>query len=343
MKSISLPIQIQKDINVYTNYALPLCIIKSSADYDKAILPHFDNIYLMRDKKNYLWMDFLERDGFFVGDFFNVEYYNLKKSFKLPDLFSFIFDTLSLNKYLIVLLDGYYMENSSTFNKFHNPTNVLVFSISFEDNQIGTVILAKDGNYKIENFSFEEFNRAFYNYNLKELGNKTFADWYKISVLSQITLDTNIKAETLIQQINDFITSKDMKHKLRKEIVKARGKKAFYGISVYPELLKNIKESATGNQVSDYRQIHLIYEHCKSTEKKLNYLLKEGYISENIHKDYQEVEKLLNITRFLYLRGLFSEPNNNLYGSIKDKNIINKIIMNISLAQEKQIKILQNI
>ena len=130
MQSISLPIRLQKDITVYTNYALPLCIIKSTENYDKSILTHFDNIYLMRDKKNYLWMDFLERDGYFIGDFFNVEYLNLKKAFELPDIFSFISDTLLSNKYLIVLLNGYFMENSSTFKKFNYPVNVLVFSIS---------------------------------------------------------------------------------------------------------------------------------------------------------------------------------------------------------------------
>lgn len=59
MKSISLPIQIQNDITVYTNYALPLCILKSSPEYNEAIVSHFDNIYLMRNKINYLWMDFL--------------------------------------------------------------------------------------------------------------------------------------------------------------------------------------------------------------------------------------------------------------------------------------------
>ena len=141
MQSISLPIQLQKDITVYTNYALPLCIIKSTENYDKSILTHFDNIYLMRDKKNYLWMDFLERDGYFIGDFFNVEYLNLKKAFELPDIFSFISDTLLSNKYLIVLLNGYFMENSSTFKKFNYPVNVLVFSISFIEKQIGTEIL----------------------------------------------------------------------------------------------------------------------------------------------------------------------------------------------------------
>ncbi|SEP95951.1 hypothetical protein SAMN04487977_10240 [Treponema bryantii] len=343
MQSISLPIRLQKDITVYTNYALPLCIIKSTENYDKSILTHFDNIYLMRDKKNYLWMDFLERDGYFIGDFFNVEYLNLKKAFELPDIFSFISDTLLSNKYLIVLLNGYFMENSSTFKKFNYPVNVLVFSISFIEKQIGTVILAKDGNYKIEKFSFDAFYTAFYNYNLDELGNRTYADWYKISVLSLIPLDSNIKPDLLIQQINDFITSKNMKLKLRKEIVDDRGDEAFYGISVYPELIKSLKETALGNQVADYRQIHLIYEQVKFTEKKLDFLQKEGIVPADVHKQFIEIEKLLNFTRLLYIKGVFSEKNNSLYGSIKDKNIINKIIMNITFAQEKQIQILQNL
>lgn len=343
MKSISLPIQIQKDITVYSNYALPLCIIKSRDEYDNAILPHFDNIYLMRDEKEYLWMDFLERDGFFIGDFFNVEYLNLKQAFELPDLFSFVADILNSNRYMIVLLNGFYMENTSTYNKFHYPTNALVFSISFEERQIGAVILAKDGNYKIQMFSFEDFSTAFYNYNLETLGNNTFADWYKISVLSPMVLDSNVKGESLIQQINDFITSKNMKNKLRKEVVDDRGDKAFYGISAYSELVKNIKESSYGNQIADYRQIHLIYEHCKFTEKKLAFLQNKGFVSADVHDRFMEVEKLLNFTRLLYIKGVLSVPNGSLYGPIKDKNISDKVIMNITEAQEIQLRILQNL
>lgn len=343
MNSISLPIEIQNDLTVYTNYALPLCIIKGLNIYDKAILPHFGNIYLMRNKINYLWMDFLERDGFFIGDFFTVNYLNLKQSFELPDIFSFIYETLSSNKYLMVMMDSYYVENSTAFNKTHYPANVLVFSISLEEKKIGTVILAKDGNYKIEFFSFEAFNTAFYNYNLDELGNKTYADWYKMSVLTPMEIDTNIKCENLLQQIKEFITSKNMKNNLRKEIIEARGDEAFYGISVYQELIKNIKELENGTQIADYRHIHLIYEHSKFTGKKLDFLQNEGFISEDIQKKYSEVIKLLNITRFLYMKGVLSDPNNNIYGSIKDKNIINKIIKNISIAQEKQMEILGSI
>lgn len=343
MKSISLPIQIQNDITVYTNYALPLCILKSSPEYNEAIVSHFDNIYLMRNKINYLWMDFLERDGYFIGDFFNVEYLNLKQSVELKDLYAFISDVLAANKYLLVMLNSFYIEDSTFFQKIHYPAIILVFSISYEERQIGTIMLAKDGNYKIENFSFEAFSSAFYNYNLDKIQNKTWADWYRISILSSIPIDSNIKGEKLIQQIDEFITAKDMKHKLRKEIVDDRGDKAFYGISVYTELIKNIKETEKGNQLSDYRHIHLIYEHCKFLEKKLEYLQKEGFVSEDTYKKQVEVEKLLNITRLLYMKGVLSEPDSNLYGPLKDKKIIDKIITNISIAQERQISNLQNL
>lgn len=343
MKSISLPIQIQNDITVYTNYALPLCILKSSSDYDKAIISHFDNIYLMRNNINYLWMDFLERDGFFIGDFFNVEYLNLKQSLNLTNIFSFISDVLSTNRYLLVLLNCFYIENSAFFKKTHYPAIILVFSISFEERQVGTIMLANDGNYRIEKFSFEAFSTAFYNYNLEEIKNKTWADWYRISILSSMPFDSNIKCEKLIEQIDDFITSKEMKNKLRKEIVDDRGDKAFYGISVYPELIKNIEESKKGIQLSDYRHIHLIYEHCKFVGKKLDYLQKEGFVSEDSYKKQVEIEKLLNITRLLYMKGVLSEPDSNLYSPIKDKKIIDKVIKNITFAYESQIKILTNL
>lgn len=343
MKSISLPIQIQKDITVYNNYALPLCILKSSCNYDKAIISHFDNIYLMRNQKNYLWMDFLERDGFFIGDFFNVEYLNLKQSFELENLYAFISDVLDTNRYLLVMLNSFYIENSAFFKRIHHPAIVLVFSISFEKRQIGTIMLTKDGNYNIEFFSFEAFSTAFYNYDLDKIKIKTWADWYKISILSSIPFDSTIKCEELIQQIENYITSKDMKNKLRKEIVDDRGDKALYGISVYTELIKSIEESKNGIQLSDYRHIHLIYEHSKFIGKKLEYLHKEGLVSEERYKKQVEVEKLLNITRLFYMKGVLSEPDSNLYGPLKDKNIINKIIANITIAQERQLNNLQNL
>ena len=75
----------------------------------------------------------------------------------------------------------------------------------------------------------------------------------------------------------------------------------------------------------------------------MEYLQKEGFVSEDTYKKQVEVEKLLNITRLFYMKGVLSEPDSNLYGPLKDKNIINKIIANITIAQERQLNNLQNL
>lgn len=101
-KIVQLPVSNDVPIKIYKNYAYPLSIICSDKLNDKWFYEHFLNIYLMRNKRNYIWLDFLEPENCFK-ELLNVSHIELSELFKY-DIIELIKQTLSKGEYVTTFL-----------------------------------------------------------------------------------------------------------------------------------------------------------------------------------------------------------------------------------------------
>lgn len=134
-----------------------------------------------------------------------------------------------------------------------------------------------------------------------------------------------------------------MKEKLRSEIVEGRGDIAVYGADCQKEIVKSLHLMLeNGEFYTDYRHIHLLYEHKKIVLNKMYYIqnVTKANVSEIID-EYKVIMKKSELAKVLYLKAIISDNDSDLYDKLKNKSIISKIIKFLEGVSNNETDILQ--
>ena len=183
---IILPVTDKPPITVYKNYSYPLCIISTDASESNWLCNHFGNIYLMRNRHDYIWLDFLEpNDGF--DSALEFERINLNELEGI-DIISLIQNTLNEKKYVTLFLDEYYMDKTALAGKKHHLAEFFIYGYDDE----------KRIFYTVGFNSSEFFGQLTYSYNAVIKAHDSFVNdrekfgelpvwviWYIMSPLSR--------------------------------------------------------------------------------------------------------------------------------------------------------------
>jgi hypothetical protein len=147
----------------------------------------------------------------------------------------------------------------------------------------------------------------------------------EIDPLKPFNCDINCVAE----KISDFCFSRPGNTTLRPDVVAERGSKALYGLEAQEEVIKTLKKSLDGNFYLDYRCFHLLWEHKKNMYEKICYLIDSQNLKNelyNVKIKYKKIENNYNKIRMIYLKTVLADNHNSdIYGQLKNKDIINKL------------------
>ena len=325
-----LPVIDKPPITVYRNYSYPLCIICADKLGNDWLYNHFSNIYLMRNKNNYIWLDFLEPNNGF-GALLDYEYIKLDDINNF-DIKTLIKDTINDNKYVTLFLDGYYLNNTAITGKKHSISEYFIYGYNDE----------KETFYAVGFNSLEFFGKLTYSYDeVIKAHNSLIHDrekfgelpvwvlWYAFSKIKKKNNGAEqVNTDNLIKNIEEYASATVMKDKLRTEIIEGRGESAVYGANCQKEIIKSLYAMMdNGDYFTDYRHIHLLYEHKKILFAKMKYIAIEKNldVSEIIDR-YKLVMKKIELAKIFYLKAIISEPDAFLYDKLKDTHMISKII-----------------
>ncbi len=340
--SLILPINNKPRVKVYKNYAFPLCILQNNDAKIKGenwIYHHFYNIYLMRNTNEYIWLDFLEPDNSF-DDLLEVKHIGLSE-IENYNLLNIIKKALNASEYVTIFLDEYYLDRE----KMHSFSEYFIYGYDEELRVFFTMGYDKDGNFESKTYAYETVNSAFDS--LKRYKSRdvlpAWVIWYTFSSLKRKKQIHN--SETILQNISEleeYVLAKKLSSKLRPEVVKTRGGSAVYGIECQKEVLKSWHELLNGQVCTDYRHIHLLYEHKMMIYDKMCHINKLLNITNiDCTLEYNIIVKKIKVAKSVILKNMILNSSESIYNPINNPYVINKIINILEYIINNESRILQ--
>jgi len=328
-----LRVEEQKNITTYLNFSLPLCSVLWDKKKSPWFLEHFTNIYTIRQDNEYLWLDYLEKVHF-IDDIMECISVSLESMKTITDIVSYIKEKINAGFYLILFVNSYYIKASASYQNYHNPLQLYIYGYDDRKALFYGIGFNTSSNFDKIVYTYEEVEQGFLSCinNNTEIFQKVWIKWYCCSLMKvkDVGEEYLCKPHLFINDIENYIESKDLINKLRPEIVKERGNVAKYGISAFQEVINTLYELNEGKFNMDYRYVHLIAERSKLMHEKIVYI-SEHFNMENELKSlidqYLEISRELKKTRFIFIKGtLLQNEEVNIYAQLKDKKIIDMII-----------------
>lgn len=328
-KCMTLNVNDKPPITVYKNFAYLLCILCADSENSEWIHERFCNIYLIEDHNGYIWLDFLEpNDGF--DSLLNFEYIPYEKlgGYNVIEL---IKSTIQDNKYVSIMLDEYYMSHTLFFGKTHCGSEFFIYGYDDDARSFYSIGFNSSKSFGKIIYSYDEVIKAFDSL-VKERDKIDYFPpwvlWYTFGKITKLHTETGTdNIGNILNELEEYSSSTAMASKLRAEIIESRGNEAIYGVACHKEIIKSLYDMIDGKMRTDYRHIHLLYEHKRLILGKLEYIEKnlDTDIFDTIDK-YRKVLKKTEIAKSLYLKGIITESEGSIYDPLKNEKLIRKII-----------------
>lgn len=327
-----LNIMFQQKVTTYLNFSLPLCVILHNPNLSEWIYDHFTNIYLMREKNNYIWLDYLEQNCF-VDDVLDSTVYKAEELSKNSDYITKLIKYMDSDNYIHLFLDEYYLKKSTSYHIKHNEMQCLLYGYNNTDCIFYGIGFTHNKAFGTIHIPYSEISDSIH-YCLAEYPNmNVWVNDYYLTVYRKRDIEGRYKFNVpeFLSSLKNFTDSNNCKHLLRPEIITARGDKALYGMEAQRELISSFSELLQGQNTLDYRYVHLLAEHKKLMLEKITASLKsiqpqaEG---NDIILQYRELVRNFDKVRMLFMIQVIKDDGD-IYGYIKNKQIIKTILNNL--------------
>lgn len=274
---------------------LPLCVVFT----EKKLLPwyyeNFTNICSTARKKA---LCFEEYGQTFMGLYNEI--------FDYCDIPTTIFDKnnvcemiisqlLNENKYCYIVLDEYYISAKKAYNNYHFIHQSLIYGFDFDTKEFLAIAFNKNEQLDVLRYKYEEVNRAFCE-NVEYPSIIFFR-------LREIKEEYNFSPERFIEQLENYINSEPNYPNHFNAINVSNTSRDNYGLNAIRKTMILFSKTY-GIYYTDFKNIHFIYEHKLSIQRKLKYIKSKGYlnvISESEFQDYDEIVKQYQTIRLLAL------------------------------------------
>ena len=101
--------------------------------------------------------------------------------------------------------------------------------------------------------------------------------------------------------------------------------------------IENLYKLLDGKCYTDYRHLHLIYEHKKMMLNKIEIISEYKMVDiENEKKTYGSILSEINLARMLFLKGLIMEKKTALYEQLNNVSLIKSVIQILESCVERE-------
>lgn len=309
ISEMELPINEDVESNAYLFYCTRLAILNANRDLCDALLDSFLDIHLYYNPSNYNYLFFDEK----MNDYLKLNFRNYEDINCEDGIINFIRKQILSGMYVNIHLDEYYIKQKDFYDNRHYIHENLIYGYNDKLQVFMAYGITKRQMVSCFIISYEEIAYAYEKAKLFYFCGAQYLDdpnYYPLLLLKPLQTLSYEFTETVMQdKIQQFLWPKF------NEIV---GKDYHvYGSHVYDSIIDDLTQKSDMNFV-DYRVFHMLYEHKKCLQSRMEWLVKHGNMSSKGKEVYERMKTIVqeyNSIRLMYLDGIRKE--NKLYFSQK--------------------------
>lgn len=210
---------------------------------------------------------------------------------------NFVKHTVDRDFYVYCFADQFYIPNRPLFGKMHMIHDELIFGFDDEAKTFDILAFNSTGDYRATKVTYEQIDKSA----------PPYIGYLQINHDTPMRLDPTLISATIRDYLDPSLS------KNRCNMWRDLNPDDRYGIDASRELTKLYKKQLSGELPMDIRSAHLLFEHKALMLKRIDYLLKNGAMSESHLKDeFSKITDKAASMRRAYLRAFISEDKEKL-------------------------------
>ncbi|MGM1049380.1 MAG: hypothetical protein ACQEXX_25035 [Bacillota bacterium] len=288
MKSLELPIQ-RPPITCYTYYAYPLSVAQMSSGFYPWFYSQFIQLQIRIKQPDEFFTDFYMSAP--IGDLssrypllsVNVYQKDMLTDHHLVDL---IRSSIQENKYFYTSIDDFYMPNRPFYKQKHLNHDILIHGYNEQEKVFMMSGFNENNIYQNSTIPYDILVESYLKMRPQE---------HKESVVYTLSpkreFDYSFNCNDVINQLTDYY--KEQNHHYTGPL---KYNAFAYGLGIYEPLVAYLEDVQKYNYPVDIKAFHLLWEHKKCMNRRIDYLHELGIIDGN-------APSFLNVeNRALFLR-----------------------------------------
>ncbi|NLE24265.1 MAG: hypothetical protein GX625_02820 [Clostridiaceae bacterium] len=288
-----------------------------------------------------------------LGEYFDYYEHRMLGELYLDNpnnIIDLIIDNIDREVYTAVVLDNYYVKDSSSYSKHHSRLRKLFYGYDIERQELYCIGFNKNQIFATITMSFQECIDAYernklsfgeIDVYLQEFHLKEHAKLYKFDLSSFITkleIYANSKKSETDEFFENWMCNRDNDTLLYCGYDHYASNLTYAsGIEVYNVFISFLENEMENNIQPMYQNLHAVYEHKKLLLERIIYIdTIYSVISESCLHELNQVVKTLNISRILLLKYIYL--NNDI-----DTKILRHIIDSLRYCMNTEKEILTQI
>lgn len=300
-----LEVTIKTNLTSYLNYSLPISAI-SDEIFKKWSLEHFGNIYFMHNRRDFVWIDYLEKVKFY-DDVLDNELHTSKQMRcsinNINDFKNYIVDTINNDQYIMLFIDEYYVKGRFNYHNKHEMKQFMISGYDTDTNEGYVICFTNNGIMGETTYNLDELGLGYLKcLHSNDIRKKWIDDYNLITLKPKIKENYCIDDKKVIKQISDFYNSCGCVDDLRKEIREERGLKAIYGIKAQNKYINEFYKLIHNLFTVHYVTFHMLIEQKGLMLEKIQYLANQKHIDSEYIEEYKNIYSTYNKIRMLYVK-----------------------------------------
>jgi len=344
-ENVILPINTEKLITLYTDYALPLCVILSNNENKSWFYQYFIQIYSgINHNVKYFAITYVDCDETFK-EVLNTDCIRLNEIKNIRNIVEYIISKLNENYYIIVNIDEYFIKNKCNYQVEHFYHKTLIYGFSIKERELLAIGFDSKQFFTDIKISFDELQES-YNYSRIDRDDYPI---FKLLSLKQTTNCTKFNIERFINELHNYIFSVKEGYEDSKKLSYIEGNRAF-GINAYYDLIYQLENFNTVEYQPRFHDFHIFWEHRRGIYDRLKYLMSQYKLSDKskqLINEYSQIVHNCNTIRNKYIKIVLSGKNEDFYKPIEnidDLLYLAKLMRNVLCDEEILLKsILENL
>ncbi|WP_239615196.1 hypothetical protein [Cohnella mopanensis] len=260
----------------------------------------------------------------------------------LTSLSSFCVEALEKGYYPDVFIDEQWIPHSYAFGSYRLPHHLLIYGYESGKHFYcqGFDKFGVYGNHKV---SFEDLDRAYDSMSeLIQSGQVGEQGTYLFKLDSNYRYRFDVRS--VVNQLQDYLRADTEENRINRN-----PEQDVLGVEVYDSLLKYFdyarRDDPTLKKRADIRQLHILWEHKKTMVDRLDYMKREGYLtdSDELVASYKEVANKAMLMRNLYLRAAVAQMDDSPFPAARVQNLFLMVEESLNEIKEMETGILHKL
>jgi len=311
-----LPIA-EPDITSYAHFSYSLSVMHTDELYLDWVYSNFIQLNL-QDRTSYIFLDYFSPTitDYPIPGFYGKSHLNRNMILRNYERFGdFLRESIDDGRYISTYVDDYYVPGTVAYQNRSNPHGILVYGYDDDNRHFLITGYLANQTYGHTTVDYDNIESAFKAIQLTDESDyHNFTHVFKLN--PKYGYDFNL--QWVMEQLEDYTYGKSSMWRWEGIQGKDHMERS-WGIGIYDELVRKIKEQMEGDFILDHRPIYVLWEHKRMMNKRIAYMENRGYFvsSQEVKEGYARLERMAATSRHQILKYWMTKDNRRLEELIK--------------------------